>query len=119
MAYIPTPGPLPGEQWKPSNGDEGYGFMYEWCAKCARDKAMREGVDFDECDDNECCEIIAAAFRGEAVEWREMPSGEVRCIAFVPAGQAIPEPRCENTADMFEDWPLPVAALVEAGTPGE
>jgi hypothetical protein len=31
---------------------------------------MRDGEDQDECDDNELCEIIAASFRGEAVEWR-------------------------------------------------
>ena len=101
MAYIPTPGILPGEQWEPSNGDDGYGFMGEWCARCARDKAMREGTPLDECDDNEKCEIIAASFRGEAVEWRELETGEVKCVAFVDAGSAIPEPRCAHTCDMF------------------
>jgi hypothetical protein len=24
MEYVPTPGPLPGEQWEPSNGTEEY-----------------------------------------------------------------------------------------------
>ena len=69
---------------------------------------MREGCDFDECDDNEKCEIIGASFRGEAVEWRRMPSGEVKCIAFVDAGKPIPTPRCSKTADMFES-PNPTA----------
>lgn len=46
-----------------------------------RDKAMREGCDIDECDDNEKCEIIGASFRGEAVEWRKLPGGgEVHCV---------------------------------------
>lgn len=99
--YIPTPGPLPGEQWIPSNGTVGYSFLEGECGNCARDKAMREGVDFDECDDNECCPIIGASFRGEAVEWRRMPDGEIKCIAFVPAGERIPEPRCDRTADLF------------------
>ena len=59
--------------------------MESLCGKCARDKAMREGCDFDDCDDDDLCEIIAAAFRGQAVEWRELPDGDVTCIAFVPA----------------------------------
>jgi hypothetical protein len=93
---------LPGEQWIPSNSDEGYGFLGSVCTQCARDKSMREGVDIDECDDNERCDIIARSFCGEAIEWREMPDGEVKCIAFVPAGERIPEPPCEHTMDMFE-----------------
>jgi hypothetical protein len=101
MKYTPTPGPLPGEQWIPSNGTEGYGFLEAVCGNCARDKAMREGADLDDCDDDECCPIIAASFRGEAVEWRCMPDGEVKCIAFVPAGQPIPPAKDEHTIDMF------------------
>lgn len=101
MAYIPTPGPLPGEQWKPSNSDVGHSFLSNECGNCARDKAMREGCDIDECDDNEKCEIIAASFRGEAVEWRRLPTGEVKCIAFVAAGDPIPTPRCAHTPDLF------------------
>ena len=101
MTYIPTPGPHPGEQYEPSNGCEGAQFLADWCMNCQRDKSMREGVELDECDDNEKCEIIAASFRGEAVEWREMPNGETKCIAFIPAGQAVPPPRDELTLDMF------------------
>lgn len=106
MTYVPTPGPHPGEQWMPSNGTEGYSFLEAACGNCARDKAMREGADLDECDDNERCEIIAASFRGEAVEWR-IENGEVFCVAFVEAGQRIPEPRCTRTADMFEEGKQP------------
>ena len=101
MTYIPTPGPYPGEQYTPSNGTEGAQFLADWCGKCARDKSMREGVDLDECDDNEKCEIIAASFRGQAVEWRELDDFKTMCITWVPAGQPIPPPRDDLTIDMF------------------
>lgn len=93
----------PGEQWKPSNGTEGHSFLESACGNCARDKAMREGVDFDECDDSERCDIIGASFRGEAVEWRLLEGGEVKCMAFVPAGEPIPAPRCPHTNELFAD----------------
>lgn len=93
---------LPGEQWTPSNGTEGDEFIEHWCRRCSRDKAMREGADFDECDDNELCETIAAAYRGQAIEWRELPSGQTICTSFVEHPQQTPEPRCAHTADMFD-----------------
>ncbi len=99
--YIPMKGPLPGKQWIPSNGDMGYSFLNDNCTNCARDKAMREGVDIEECDDNEKCSIIAASFMGKAVEWRELDDGSVTCLAFVEAGTEPPEPRCEHTKDLF------------------
>lgn len=89
MSYTPTPGPLPGQQWIPSNGTEGSMILCSLCSTCARDKAMRDGEDFDECDDNELREIIAASFRGEAVEWREMDNGEVTCIAKVTGAEGV------------------------------
>lgn len=101
MSYVPTPGPLPGEQWKPSNSTDGYSFLASWCGQCARDKSMREGCPEEECDDSELCQIIAASFRGDAVEWRKMPDGEVKCIAFVPAGEPIPAQCDDRTADLF------------------
>ena len=101
MSYTPTPGPLSGEQWQPSNGDVGYSFLSDWCGNCARDSAMRDDCAVEDCDDNEKCEIIGASFRGEAVEWRRMPEGEVKCIAFVPAGQPIPAARCTSTSELF------------------
>lgn len=103
MSNQPTQGPLPGAQWIPSNGTEGLIFFSDWCQRCQRDKAMREGADLDECDDNELCEIIAASYRGVAVEWREMPDGQTICTAFVEAGKDIPDPRCQHTVDMFVD----------------
>lgn len=103
MSYVPTPGPLPGDQY--ILGRDGYEFIDAHCSKCARDRALREGVDADECDDNELCEIVAASFRGEAVEWRILqagtPEAQSLCTAFVPAGQPIPPPRCGATVDMF------------------
>lgn len=91
----------PGEQWIPSNGTEGELFFDQWCRKCARDKSMRDGEDYDECDDSEVCPIIAAAFRGEAVEWRELDIGEVKCMKYVPAGEQIPPERDDKTLDIF------------------
>jgi hypothetical protein len=100
--YIPTQGPMPGEQWTPSNSDVGYSFLSQECGNCQRDKAMRDGAPLEECDDNDVCPIIAASFLGEAVEWRRMPDGEIKCIAFVEKGQPIPAPRCDRTADLFD-----------------
>lgn len=105
MTYIPTPGPLPGEQWVPSNATVGDTFLAHECGSCARDKSMREGEPVEECDDNELCPIIAASFRGEAVEWRRMPDGEVKCISWVAAGETPPAPRCHHTADLFGSEP--------------
>lgn len=96
-----------GEKYQPSNGTEGEYFFESWCCHCARDKAMREGADFDECDDNEKCEIIALtmAFKPTDAEyppeWQYDKNGQPCCTAFVPAGEAVPTPRCAHTADMF------------------
>jgi hypothetical protein len=38
----------------------------------------------------------------EAVEWRELESGELICTAYVPSDQPIPAPRCAFTVDMFD-----------------
>lgn len=78
------------ELYLPANGTEGVAFFDAWCRCCARDKAMREGADFDECDDNELCEVIAAGFRGPVKEWIEDDSGP-KCTAFVPADEKVPE----------------------------
>lgn len=103
MAYEPTKGPLPGEQWKPSNGTAVFIFTENWCSNCAKDKAFSEGKDIEDCAEEELCKIIvAASFRGEAVEWRRMPNGETKCIAFVEKEQPIPVPRCTKTCDMFD-----------------
>lgn len=92
-----------GQPYTPSNGIEGSVFLDSWCANCQRDKSMREGCDFDECDDDENCELIARSFGEQVDEWQYDKSGQPCCTAFVPAGHAIPEPRCAKTTDMFED----------------
>lgn len=97
-----------GEKYQPSNGTEGEFFFSAWCRHCQRDKAMRDGVDYDECDDNEICLIPAAtmAFNVEdeeyPKEWQYGKDGQPCCTAFVPEGETIPEKRCELTVDMFE-----------------
>lgn len=101
MAYEATPGPLPGHQYIPSNSTEGHGFIGSWCSTCARDRSIREGIELDECDDDEVCQIVAASFRGEAVEWRRMPRGNVLCTAYVSYGEAVPPPRCTHNLDLF------------------
>lgn len=94
-------GPHPGTRYMPSNGTEGHSFIEYWCSGCQRDKAMREGADLDDCDDNEKCEILGASFRGEAEEWRELEDGRRICIAFIEAGKPVPAPRCEHTLELF------------------
>lgn len=102
MTFVPTPVGLPGVQYMPSNHTEGCSFIEHFCGNCARDRACREGRNLDEIDDDEWCQILAASYRGEATEWRQMPDGRRTCIAFVPAGTPVPPPRCEFTRDMFE-----------------
>lgn len=102
MTYRQTPGPLPGEQFIPMSSGEGLLILEEFCTRCARDRAMREGDPIEDCDEDEVCEIIAASFRGQAVEWRQMDNGEVKCLSFVMNGDPVPDPKCEHTADLFE-----------------
>jgi hypothetical protein len=100
--YIPMPGPHEGEQYEPSNGTEGSCFIEEWCSNCARDKVMNGEATQDEADrdDSLYCQILGASFRGEAVEWRELSDGTVKCIAFVPKGEPITPQRCPYTAEL-------------------
>lgn len=98
-----VPGQLPGTQWKPSNSDQGYAFLAYWCSTCTRDKAFREGVEIEECDDSEKCEIIGASFRGEAIQWRTLPDGKTTCLGYVEHGKPVPQERCPNTSDLFGD----------------
>ncbi len=98
--YVPTPGPLPGEQYEPSNGTEGEAFISSWCGNCERDKVCNGTVDQDDAGDDDMCQILGASFRGEAVEWREV-DGKVKCISFVEKGQPIPPARDTATVDMF------------------
>ncbi len=84
------------EKYRPSNGTEGDSFFAHWCFKCQRDKAMREGADIDECDDNERCDIIANTMAYDVedseypIEWQYDNNGEHCCTAFIEAGQTVP-----------------------------
>ena len=80
----------------------------QWCSHCARDKPMRDGDPIDsyneeEFSDDEVCEIIGASFLGNAIEWRKMPDGAIKCLAFVEYGHDVPPPRDDKTIDMFGD----------------
>ncbi|WP_241120642.1 hypothetical protein [Achromobacter xylosoxidans] len=76
-AFI-LPAELPGEQWKPSNGTVGYSFVSDACGTCERDH-------------DEDCDILARSFRGDAVEWRRTEEDGCFCMAYVPAGEQLPE----------------------------
>lgn len=99
--------PNAGKKYRPNNGTEGECFFNAWCCKCQRDKSMREGIDLDECDDNERCDIIANTFCYDVdepeypVEWQYGKDGQPCCTAFVPDGEPIPTPRCAHTPDLF------------------
>lgn len=97
--YIPMKGPLPGIQYYPSNASDGCYFIERFCTHCSRDKPCSEGKQFDACTDDEVCEILAASFRGEAVEWRRLDDGSTTCIAYT--GLPVGTPRCAHTIDMF------------------
>lgn len=96
-----------GQKYQPSNGTEGMIFIDAWCSECQRDKALREGIDISECDDDELCEIVAKTMTYDIndkeypSEWQFGSDGQPRCTAFIEAGQPIPEPRCTKTLDMF------------------
>lgn len=91
--------------YRPSSGTEGASFFEAWCCRCARDKAMREGCDIDECDDNEKCQIIADTMcygiddPKYPKEWIEDESGQ-RCTAFIESWEGVPEVDTQ-TVDMF------------------
>jgi hypothetical protein len=80
----------PPKLYLPSNGTEGHCFFESWCCYCARDKAMREGADFDDCDDDEKCDIIANSFIGPVPEWIYGDDGVPKCTAYVEADSPIP-----------------------------
>jgi hypothetical protein len=93
-----------GQRYEPSNGTEGSCFHAAWCERCERDRDMngtchREGR---EPGPDDWCEILGASFQSGGVkEWIFDAKGQPMCTAFVPVGQALPIPRCENTPDMF------------------
>ena len=91
----------PGDLYLPSTGTEGECFFESWCCLCARDKAMREGANFDDCDDNEKCDIIANSFCGPVKEWIYGEDGYPKCTAFVEADSPIPPAVDTHTLSLF------------------
>lgn len=95
------------EKYRPSSGTEGDGFFATWCMKCARDKSMSEGKDYDLCAPEEICPIIDNTFAYEVddpkypVEWIHDETGP-KCTAFIPAEQGMTPERCALTIDMFD-----------------
>jgi hypothetical protein len=93
------------EKYRPSNDTEGDIFMDVWCRHCARDKAMREGLDVDECDDDQLCKIIALTMEYKTddpeypIEW-QYKNGHPICMAFIQAGQPVPL-KDDLTMDLF------------------
>jgi hypothetical protein len=93
--------------FQPSSGTIGESFIADWCGNCARDKALREGIDIDEVDDNERCDIVGRTMAYNVAdpeypsEWIYDQDGCPCCTAFIPAGDPVPAPRCEHTNDMF------------------
>ena len=93
--------------YRPSNGTEGCLFYDDWCSRCARDKPMSEGKNFDDCGPDEVCQIVADTLAYSIddpkypKEWVYGAKGPM-CSAFVPVGMLMPE-RCKHTADMFEE----------------
>lgn len=93
--------------FQPSSGTIGESFIAGWCGNCARDKALREGVELEECDDNERCDIVGRTMAYNVddpeypSEWIYDENGAPCCTAFIPAGEPVPAARCAHTNDMF------------------
>ena len=104
----PAPTEPPFKKYQPSNSSEGEAFFDDWCRRCTKDKAMSEGLDPDQCDDDEMCEIIGDSmlYRLDSPsypsEWRYDQAGHPVCTAFAAVGDPPVTPRCDATVDMFE-----------------
>lgn len=86
------------EPYTPSNGTEAAIFWANWCERCAKDKSMSEGKDWDLCEPDEVCDILSNSFVKQVAEWIEDGDGP-RCTAFIPIGGE----RCGKTVDMFAE----------------
>lgn len=92
--------------YRPSNSTDGCAFYAKWCENCAKDKHMSEGKDYDECSDDEVCQIIAdtLAYPIQSPKypkaWTYDKDGHPCCTEFVEVGQKMPH-RCAKTEDMF------------------
>lgn len=94
-------------KYRPSNGTEGEIFFDNWCRQCARDKAMSEGWDYDECEESQICTIVwrTSAFHLDEpeypIEWILDENDTPKCTAFIKTGETVPF-KDDLTVDMFE-----------------
>lgn len=91
------------EKYRPGNGTEGLDFITEFCFQCARSDHLQPDADGET---PAGCSILDATFRHEVddakypTEWVRDEQGP-RCTAFVPEGEPLATPRCDQTEDMF------------------
>lgn len=76
--------------YRPSNGDEGYGFIESFCVRCWYDR-------------NEDCPILAASFGKQVKEWVSDDDGD--------------NPRCEQFQDQVKGEPKEFPADAENQLP--
>lgn len=91
----------PVKKYLPSNGTEGAMFIEHWCCKCARDKQMGQGVDFDECEDSELCDILTRSFLSHVDEWIYGENDIPCCTEFIDSSEQLATKRDDMTIDMF------------------
>lgn len=95
------------KQYRPSNGTEGFCFIEQWCATCARDAVSNGSKTFEECADGDLCQILADTFAYDIgdpeypKDWVYDEQGRPTCSAWVANGEPIPT-RCTRTKDMFD-----------------
>ncbi|EYR81816.1 hypothetical protein [Shinella sp. DD12] len=86
--------PADGSPFRPANGTEGCIFESRYCEHCSRDAAFRQDME-----NNDGCEILAAAHAGEQPTQWVYRGGMGHCTNFSddPANPI----RCLTTMEMF------------------
>jgi hypothetical protein len=91
------------KHYSPSNGTEADAFHALWCKRCERDKHMNGTLsEGSRVNDGDLCDTLLASFFGNFSSWVYGADGKPCCTKFVPMGEKMPAPRCENTGDMFD-----------------
>lgn len=89
-----------GQQWCPASTDDVHSFEEEYCTRCSRDKVANGTATFATVDDDrDLCPILAAGFRGEAVEWQYRADGKTVCTGFTPLDEPG-LPKCPHTMEL-------------------
>lgn len=68
--------------YRPSNGTEGEIFMSQWCNRCLRDRARREGDAFDGCDIVTRTMAFDIDHPSYPEEWVQDDDGSPACLSF-------------------------------------